>query len=85
MWTYVLPGLPSLALLLALYLGEVKVSFAKSALSWGVSLSAVAMVGVLITLTLDHKADYKSAKGVVDLYKAQHDSKPIVFLSDKPF
>ncbi len=51
----------------------------------GVSLSAVAMVGVLITLTLDHKADYKSAKGVVDLYKAQHDSKPIVFLSDKPF
>ena len=85
LWTYVLPGLPSLALLLALYLGEVKVSFAKSALLWGVSLSAVAMVGVLIALTLDHKADNRSAKGVVELYKAQHDSKPIVFLSDKPF
>lgn len=85
LWTYVLPGLPSLALLLALYLGKVKVSFAKSALLWGVSLSAVTMVGVLIALTLGHKADLRSAKGVVALYKAQHNAKPIVFLSDKPF
>lgn len=85
LWTYVLPGLPSLALLLAMYLAEVKVSFAKSALLWGVSLSALAVTGVLIALTLGYKADYRSAKCVVELYKAQHDSKPIVFLSDKPF
>ena len=85
LWTYVLPGLPSLALLLALYLGEVKVSFARSALLCGVSLSAIATVWALMALTLDHKADSRSAKGVVALYKAQHNSKPIVFLSDKPF
>jgi len=85
LWTYVLPGLPPLALLLALYLGEVKVSFAKSALLCGVSLSAIATVWALMALTLDHKADSRSAKGVVALYKAQHNAKPIVFLSDKPF
>jgi 4-amino-4-deoxy-L-arabinose transferase-like glycosyltransferase len=85
LWTYVLPGLPALALLLALYLGEVKESFAKNALLCGVSLSAIAVVGVLIALTLGHKADLRSAKEVVELYKAQHQSKPIVFLNDKPF
>ena len=80
-----LTGLAPLALLLALYLGEVKVSFAKSALLCGVSLSSIATVWALMALTLDHKADSRSAKGVVALYKAQHNAKPIVFLSDKPF
>jgi len=43
------------------------------------------MAGGITTLTLGHKADLKSAKAVVDLYKAQHSSSPIIFLSDKPF
>lgn len=85
LWTYVLPGLPPLALLLALYLGEVKVKFAKIILWCGVSVSIISMAGGITTLTLGHKADLKSAKAVVDLYKAQHSSSPIIFLSDKPF
>jgi 4-amino-4-deoxy-L-arabinose transferase-like glycosyltransferase len=85
LWTYILPGLPSLALLLALFLGEIKPSVAKKVLFIGTSISAITMIGVFLALTLGHKADEKSAKMVVNLYKAQHSSNPLVFLNDKPF
>ncbi len=85
LWTYILPGLPSLALLLAILLGEIKQPLAKRILFIGVSISTLIIVGVLIALTIGHKADSKSAKAVVALYSRQHSSKPLVFFNDRQF
>jgi uncharacterized membrane protein len=83
--TYVLPGLPSLALLFAIMLGDIKEKAAQKLLFIGVLISLLAMVGVLLTLTVGHIADSKSAKAVVNLYKAQHSLYPLVFFNDKQF
>lgn len=85
LWTYILPGLPSLALLLALLLGEIKQAIAKKILFIGIFVSVLTLVGLLLALTLGHKADFKSAKAVVNLYQAQHSSSQLVFLDDKQF
>lgn len=83
--TYVLPGLPSLALLLAIMLGDNKEKTVKKLLLIGVSISALTMVAVLLALTVGHIADSKSAKAVVNLYKAQQSSNPLVFFNDRQF
>lgn len=85
LWTYVLPGLPALALLLALYLVEIKPLVARKIVFIGSFVSAVTVAGILGDFTLGHQADGKSAKAVVELYKAQHSSNPLVFLNDRPF
>ena len=85
LWTYILPGLPPLALLLAIILGDIKEKTAQSILCIGVLISSLAMVGVFYTLTVEHKADLKSAKAVVDLYKAQQSSNPLVFFNNRQF
>ena len=84
-WTYILPGLPSLALLLALFLGELKPTVAKKMVLIGTCVSAITMVTLFLALTLGHRADAKSAKAVVKLYEAQHSSNPLVFLDDRVF
>ena len=85
LWTYVLPGLPSLALFLALSFNKVKQSTAKRMLLTGTLISCAVFIGVIYALTLGHKASAKSAKAVVNLYKMQKSQNPLVFLGDKPF
>lgn len=85
LWTYILPGLPSLVLFLALVLGEMKQNVARKILLIGTGISTIAITGAFLALTLGHKADFKSAKSVVALYKAQQTSTQLIFLNDRPF
>jgi 4-amino-4-deoxy-L-arabinose transferase-like glycosyltransferase len=83
--TYVLPGIPSLALLLTITLGEIKEKVAKKLLFTGVLIGSLTMGCALILLTIGHIGDSKSAKAIVDLYNAQQSSNPLVFFNDRQF
>lgn len=89
LWTYVLPGLPALALLLALWLGRIDQILAKKIILFGTATSALAVISVLIILTIGHAADLKSAKSITQLYEAQNvvqkSMQPLVFLGDRPY
>lgn len=89
LWTYVLPGLPALALLLALWLGRMDQILAKKIILFGTATSALAIISVLSILTIGHAADLKSAKSITQLYEAQNvvqkSMQPLVFLGDRPY
>ena len=85
LWTYVLPGLPALALYLALWLSKLNQLAAKKIIYIGSIISLLTMAGVLSALTVGHRADNKSAKSIITLYKMQNSLQPIVFLNDHPF
>lgn len=85
LWTYILPGLPPLAMCLALWLNRFDQLLAKKIIYFGSIISLLILVGVLSALTLGHKADSKSAKSILALYKMQNSLQPIVFLEDRPF
>jgi hypothetical protein len=89
LWTYVLPGLPALALLLALWLGRMNQILAKKIILFGTASSALAVVSVLSILTIGHAADLKSAKSITQLYEAQNvvqkSMQPLIFLGDRPY
>ncbi len=89
LWTYVLPGLPALALLLAHLLGNIEQNIAKKILFFGTTASALVFVVVLSILTIGHTADLKSAKSITQLFEAQHvaqtSMQPLIFLGDRPY
>jgi 4-amino-4-deoxy-L-arabinose transferase-like glycosyltransferase len=89
LWTYVLPGLPALALLFALWLGRMDQILTKKIILFGTATSAVIVISVLSILTIGHAADLKSAKSITQLYEAQNivqkSIQPLVFLSDRPY
>lgn len=84
-WTYILPGLPSLALWLALVLGKTQSAVAKKILLVGTFLSAATIAGLFVALTFGQKADARSAKSIVQLYQKQQSANPLVFLDDRQF
>jgi 4-amino-4-deoxy-L-arabinose transferase-like glycosyltransferase len=85
LWTYVLPGLPALALLLAMYLQRTEEVQSKKILLIGTAISSLVFVGVLGTLTLGHATDSKSAAAIVALYQKQHSPHALVFLGGRPY
>lgn len=97
LWTYILPGVPAFALLLALYLESLGQVIAKKILLIGTAFSALVFIGVLSTLTIGHVADLKSAKSITRLYEAEYATlneaqnvqnkniAPLVFLSERPY
>lgn len=89
LWTYVLPGLPAFAVLLAFYLDQINNIQAKKIISAGVLLGCVAMIAMLGVLTIGRLAENKSAKPVVALYAKMpiinNEKLPLVFLNDYAF
>jgi len=85
LWTYVLPGLPALALLLAMYLQRMGEVQRKKIILIGTAISGLVFVGVLGTLTLGHATDLKSAAAIVSLYQKQHSPQALVFLGGRPY
>ena len=89
LWTYVLPGIPALALLLAHLLGNIEQNIAKKIMFFGTAASALVFALVLSMLTIGHAADSKSAKSIIQLYEAQNVVKksitPLIFLNDRPY
>jgi 4-amino-4-deoxy-L-arabinose transferase-like glycosyltransferase len=86
LWTYVLPGLPALAILLAFWTTR----FKSSAMEWVLSLGVLAtLAGLLIYVDQCQDSDYayrKVAISVVNEYqkRAQH-AEPLYFYGDVPF
>lgn len=85
LWTYVLPGLPSLALLSVVYTRHLQHTQIKRMLLIGVSLATCTMFIVLLMLTLGGKGDAKSAKGIVTLYKLHATTESLFFLGEQPY
>ena len=85
LWTYVLPGLPALALYLALWLSKLNQLAAKKVIYLGSIFSLLVMVCALALLTLGGKADNKSAKSIIALYQLQNSAQPIIFIGKSPF
>lgn len=87
LWTYVLPGLPALAILLAYYLGCINQESAKKLIFIGVFSACLATVVTLGMLTTGGLAGLKSAKPVVSLYQSidNQEKSPLVFLDDNPY
>ena len=85
LWTYVLPGLPTLALYLAFWLRRLEQLLAKKMIYFGSILSLIIIVCALTLLTLGHKADNKSAKAIIALYQLQNSVQPIIFIGKSPF
>lgn len=71
LWTYVLPGLPPMALWAARYLGSLDARLARRALLAGTLASTTLLGAGLTALTLGGRADSESAKAVVQLHAAQ--------------
>lgn len=85
LWTYVLPGLPALALYLALWLCRLNQLLSKKIIYLGSLVSLLIMVCGLILLTIGHRADNKSAKSIISLYQLQNSTQPIIFIGKSPF
>ncbi|MNL13825.1 Undecaprenyl phosphate-alpha-4-amino-4-deoxy-L-arabinose arabinosyl transferase [compost metagenome] len=86
LWTYVLPGLPPLALLAALWLNDRDDGFARRLLLAGTLVATVLFAARLVDLTAGGRAEAKSAKAVVQLYRAQlQPDIPLAFVQERMF
>ncbi|WP_426388677.1 ArnT family glycosyltransferase [Variovorax sp. R-27] len=86
LWTYVLPGLPPLALLAALWLNDRDDGVARRLLLAGTLVATVLFAGWLLNLTAGGRAEAKSAKAVVQLYRAQlRPETPLAFVQERMF
>ena len=85
LWTYVLPGLPPLAMLIAIYLKRVEEFQRKKILFIGTGISCLVFVFVLSILTIGHVSDLKSGAAIVSFYQKQHSPYPLVFLGSQPY
>jgi hypothetical protein len=87
LWTYVLPGLPGLALAAAAWLDRDEIrAGAEKLLATGLAASFALMAGAVIGLDLSGKAQARSAKALVAEYEARRTgSEPLIFLHRRPF
>lgn len=89
LWTYILPGLPSLAMLFALYLNQIPAIKAKKILLVGIVSSSAIFIGILITLTIGGFAETKSAKSIVELYSSMPQTEkqkiPLVLFGNREY
>ncbi|MGF6346133.1 ArnT family glycosyltransferase [Variovorax sp. W2I14] len=86
LWTYVLPGLPPLVLLAALWLSDRDDGGARRLLFAGTLVATVLFAGWLFDLTAGGRAEAKSAKAVVQLYRAQlRPETPLAFVQERMF
>ncbi|UVH60577.1 glycosyltransferase family 39 protein [Variovorax paradoxus] len=86
LWTYVLPSLPPLAVLAALWLNDRDDGVARRLLLAGTLVAIVLFAGWLLDLTTGGRAEAKSAKAVVQLYRTQLRAEtPLAFVQERMF
>ena len=87
LWTYVLPGLPGLALAAAAWLDRDEIrAGAEKLLATGLAASLAVLAAAAIGYELSGKAGLRSAKALVAVYEARRTgSEPLIFLRRRPF
>lgn len=88
LWTYVLPGLPGLALAAAAWLdsGDARQAGVEKLLAAGLAASFVVTAAAAIAFHLSGEAGQRSAKALLAEYEARRSaSEPLVFLHRRPF
>lgn len=87
LWTYVLPGLPALALLAGSWTASRQRNrLAEGLLTAGLSLCIVAVVGVLAAGHLTGRFETMSARGLVQAFQHRAvDGAPLYFIGKPPF
>jgi 4-amino-4-deoxy-L-arabinose transferase-like glycosyltransferase len=87
LWTYVLPGLPALAMVTALWLARLpRRLLLDQLLAGGVACTVLAIVGLVTGINLDGWADKKSTLALVSDYDSHRSAdEALVFLGRRPF
>jgi 4-amino-4-deoxy-L-arabinose transferase-like glycosyltransferase len=86
LWTYVLPSIPPLAMLAAMFLNRLPAETApERAVAAGVCLTAAAAIALVVAFILGGWADYPSMKTLVAEYRTLSRGEPIVFLRQVPY
>jgi hypothetical protein len=86
LWTYVLPAIPALAMLAAMFLGRLPAgSEPERTVAAGVGLVAVATIAAVTVFNLSGWDDHRSMKTLVAEYRAHARGEPLVFFRQVPY
>ena len=87
LWTYVLPGLPALAMLTALWLNRVpRRALPDRLLASGVACTALVFFSAVVSMNMAGWGDRKSTKALISDYELHRtDGEALVFLGRRPY
>lgn len=87
LWTYVLPGLPALALLVGGWTASRRrVRLTEGVLTTGIAATAIGLTAFVVSSSVNDRFTNRSAKDVLLAYQAQADEgEPLYFLGKVPF
>lgn len=86
LWTYVLPAMPALAMLAAMFLGrQPAASEPERTVAAGAGLTAAATIAVVVAFNLGGWGDHRSMKTLVAEYRAVSHGEPLVFFRRVPY
>jgi 4-amino-4-deoxy-L-arabinose transferase-like glycosyltransferase len=85
-WTYVLPGLPALAVLAGYWTSARQDQIRTDrSLAFGLSLTALGVVGLIAVAQLSTRLDANSTKALISEYRALASDEPLYFFGHVPF
>ncbi len=86
LWTYVLPGMPALAMLAAMYLNRTPGDIApERTVAAGIGVTALATIAIVAAFNLGGWDDHRSMKTLVAEYRAVSRGEPLVFFRHVPY
>ena len=86
LWTYVLPAIPALAMLAAMFLNRLPAGASpERTVAAGVGLTAAAIVAVVAAFNLGGWDDHRSMKSLVAKYRSVSHGEPLIFFRQVPY
>jgi len=86
LWTYVLPSIPALAMLAAMYLGRIPAeSSPERTVAAGLGVTAMATIVLVAVFHLVGWDDHRSMKTLISEYRAVSRGEPLVFFWQMPY
>jgi 4-amino-4-deoxy-L-arabinose transferase-like glycosyltransferase len=86
LWTYVLPAIPALAMLGAMFLHRLPAAASvERTVAAGVASTAVAAVAVVAAFNAGGWSDHRSMKSLVEVYRSTAHGEPLVFFRHVPY
>ena len=86
LWTYVLPGMPALAMLAAMFLNRTPGGIApERTVAAGVGVTGLVTIGIVAAFNLGGWDDHRSMKTLVAEFRAVSRGEPLVFFRQVPY